>query len=373
MLLFSLLESGALDAARGDVIVFNNTSAEHPETYRFVDRCQREAAQHGVPFFLVEFQTYEDCRRGEWTRLPTYRLATAAPHREGRADVGLDWRGEVYEELLSWAAYVPNQFRRSCTKHLKLEPTRQFLADWLRGKWETPRLGHHGTASRIDPGVRYRIHREHGGTMPEEVFRRKHAYCWSRRHAREAQRYNAFWPGARNGRRQPARRHEHVTLIGLRSDEHGRVRLVQARSGHATAADGEHVYMPLYDTKATTVDVERFWRDLDRDLALPAAAGLSNCVYCFLKGGANLERVHTAMVNGEAWIDGFGPVARTPSDVRWWRRIGALYERDLDTESRGRRAGVSRIGFFGARRFEYDDVGKPNRLNDAPPAGDCVL
>ncbi|MDE0480273.1 MAG: hypothetical protein OXI13_11685, partial [Gammaproteobacteria bacterium] len=29
MLLFTLLENGLLDSARGDVIVFNNTSAEH--------------------------------------------------------------------------------------------------------------------------------------------------------------------------------------------------------------------------------------------------------------------------------------------------------------------------------------------------------
>ena len=33
MLLFCLLENRVLDAARGDVIVFNNTSAEHPDTY----------------------------------------------------------------------------------------------------------------------------------------------------------------------------------------------------------------------------------------------------------------------------------------------------------------------------------------------------
>lgn len=51
MLLFTLLESGLLDAARGDVIVFNNTSAEHPETYRFVGRCMRAARAYGIPFF----------------------------------------------------------------------------------------------------------------------------------------------------------------------------------------------------------------------------------------------------------------------------------------------------------------------------------
>ena len=35
MLLFTLLENGLLRQERGDVVVFNNTSSEHPETYRF--------------------------------------------------------------------------------------------------------------------------------------------------------------------------------------------------------------------------------------------------------------------------------------------------------------------------------------------------
>ena len=35
MLLFTLLEAGLLNAQRGDVVIFNNTSAEHPATYEF--------------------------------------------------------------------------------------------------------------------------------------------------------------------------------------------------------------------------------------------------------------------------------------------------------------------------------------------------
>ena len=74
MLLFTLLENGLLNRERGDVIVFNNTSAEHPDTYQFVRDCMCAAQRYGIPFFQVEFQTYEDVRRGEWTRLPSYRL-----------------------------------------------------------------------------------------------------------------------------------------------------------------------------------------------------------------------------------------------------------------------------------------------------------
>ncbi|MDD9980228.1 MAG: hypothetical protein OXU81_02545 [Gammaproteobacteria bacterium] len=32
---------------------------------------------------------------------------------------------------LSWAGYVPNQFNCICTRHLKLDVTRNFLKDWL--------------------------------------------------------------------------------------------------------------------------------------------------------------------------------------------------------------------------------------------------
>lgn len=40
MLLFTLLENGILNPERGDVVVFNNTSCEHPETYKFAAKCK---------------------------------------------------------------------------------------------------------------------------------------------------------------------------------------------------------------------------------------------------------------------------------------------------------------------------------------------
>ena len=150
MLLFALLENGLLDPNRGDVIVFNNTSAEHPDTYRFVRDCMHTARRYGVPFFQIEFQTYEDARQGEWTRLPSYRLVNEQPKSAANGE-GFHWRGEVYEELLSWTGYVPNQFNRICTRHLKLDVTRNFLKDWLASKPTIPRLGHYGNASRLDP------------------------------------------------------------------------------------------------------------------------------------------------------------------------------------------------------------------------------
>ena len=78
MLLFTLLENGLLSAERGDVVVFNNTSCEHPETYRFAATCKEIVEQrYGIPFFWVEFQTYEDARRGEWAASGAIAWSTA--------------------------------------------------------------------------------------------------------------------------------------------------------------------------------------------------------------------------------------------------------------------------------------------------------
>ena len=165
MLLFTLLENKILDAARGDVIIFNNTSAEHPDTYRFAQDCSKASDRYGIPSFWIEFQTYEDARNGEWTRLPSYRLVNDQPKSPENPD-GFHWRGEVFEELLSWRGYVPNQFARICTQNMKLEATRMFLKDWLASKETIPRLGHYGNASRVDSDTLYERHIRNGGCGP---------------------------------------------------------------------------------------------------------------------------------------------------------------------------------------------------------------
>ena len=150
MLLFLLLENGILQADRGDVVIFNNTSAEHPETYRFTALCKRIVEEYyGIPFFWLEFQTYEDARAGAWTRLPSYKLVTSVQHSEQKPN-GYSCKGELFEELLSWSGFVPNQFSRTCTKRLKLESTKLFLRDWLACKEGITRQGHHSDNSRLD-------------------------------------------------------------------------------------------------------------------------------------------------------------------------------------------------------------------------------
>ena len=374
MLLFALLENGLLDPARGDVIVFNNTSAEHPDTYRFVHDCMRTARRYGVPFFQVEFQTYEDSRQGEWTRLPTYRLVNEEPFSATNPD-GFHWRGEAYEELLSWTGYVPNQFNRICTRHLKLEVTRNFLKDWLAARPSIPRLGHFGNGSRIDPHITYRRHKSNQGGVPKDIFLRKRAYAWARPHFRPEQRYDTFvpeWvpfdnPSLRGktlgdkawfGKKGNERGVEYVAFIGLRGDEAHRVQRVGARSDSEAGYEGEHVYMPLSDMAVTRDDVNAFWDRQDWDLTLPNSAGLSNCVFCFLKGLANLQHVCERMEDAAtADVPGFGPLAGTPCDLAWWNRIEREYGRDLLAEKRKVRGNSTRIGFFGTDAFSYKDLG----------------
>ncbi len=366
MLLFTLLESGLLDAARGDVIVFNNTSAEHPETYRFVGRCMRAARAYGIPFFQVEFQTYEDARKGEWSRLPTYRLVNEQPKSPNNPD-GFHWRGEVYEEMLSHSGYVPNQFDRTCTQKLKLEVTRSFLRDWLSSKPSIPRLGHYGDRSRMDEDVAFRRHGRSGGGVPRDIFVRKRTFVWNRPHFRPEQRFDAYCPdwkpfenAALAGRTFGGKAAfgkggvEYVAMIGLRADEPQRIARVAERNSSDAGFEGEHVYMPLGDMAVTRDDVNAFWEHQDWDLALPKDASLSNCVFCFLKGAANLAQIRARMEREKVIVvEGYGPLVNTPCDLAWWDRLETSYGRDLHAERRKTRGTVSHIGFFGGDGVSY--------------------
>ena len=57
--------------------------------------------------------------------------------------------------------------------------------------------------------------------------------------------------------------------------------------------------MPLVDMHVAASDVNEFWGRQDWDLTLPPDSGLSNCVYCFLKGGATLRKVHREMEDAQ--------------------------------------------------------------------------
>ena len=371
MLLFALLENRLLDPDRGDVIVFNNTASEHPGTYRFARDCKEASSRYGIPFFWIEFQTYEDARNGEWTRLPSYRLVNDEPRSKENQD-GFHWRGEVFEELLSWSGYVPNQFSRICTKKMKLEVTRMFLKDWLACNDGIPRLGHFGQQSRMELNAMYRRHLRNHGAVPKKIFARKKSYALSRPHIRPEQKYRAFssaWKKFHNaalegrifGNQASFGRGgvEYVAFVGLRGDEQVRVERVQARNAGpgSVGYKGEHVYMPLAEMSVTRDKVNAFWNQQEWDLTLPQEGSLSNCVYCFLKGAANLRTVRNRMEEEKHLHEpGFGSLLGTPSDIRWWIRMESTYARDLVAEGRpitGNPASKT-IGFFGTKtNFSY--------------------
>ncbi len=371
MLLFTLLANKILDQDRGDVIIFNNTSSEHPETYRFARDCKDASTRYGIPFFWIEFQTYEDARNGEWTRLPTYRIVNERPRSSQNQD-GFHWRGEVFEELLSWSGYVPNQFSRICTANMKLETTRMFLKDWLVGRESIPRLGHYGNRSRIDLDSMYRRHLRHRGGVPKSIFAKKKAFVLSRPYFRPEQRYidySSSWRPFENSKLAAKTSEkqtlfgkdgvEYIAFVGLRGDEQLRVRRVFARNSGpgASGYTGEHVYMPLADLGITRKNVNAFWDQQPWDLSLPQQGSLSNCVYCFLKGVSNLRNVRESMEKEKNdKVPGFGTLLGTPSDIAWWIKMEEKYGRDLVAEKRKIKSNLANtvIGFFGTETdFSY--------------------
>ena len=397
-LLFTLLENGFLKQERGDVVVFNNTSCEHPETYKFVAKCKNRVEAAGIPFFFVQFQTYEDARQGEWRRISSYRLVNERPFSEDNPD-GFQWRGEVFEEMLSYKAYLPNQFSRVCTQSLKLEVTRQFLRDWFASKKGIPRQGHGLEESQVDLRQLYRLHVRNGGGVPEDVLLAKKRFMLSRPTNRPRQIYKDFsapsaafenptLKGKVFGRKALFGKGgiEYVAFIGLRGDEQLRVARVETRSSnpHANQGyEGEHVYMPLAKMQVSKDDVNVFWEQQSWDLNLPRNGALSNCVYCFLKGVNVLSQAHDAMeVQKNEPIKNFGSTIGTPCDVDWWSTKEREYGRDLEIEKRERTNpdAPDRIGFFGASsRFSYDilanyakDGGNLDEFSDSVLPCDCT-
>lgn len=380
MLLFTLLEAGFLKAERGDVVIFNNTSAEHPKTYDFAHRCKQLAEKkYDIPFFWLEYQTYEDARNGEYTRLPSYRLVNVEPRSETNPD-GYHWRGEVYEELLSWNGFVPTIFQRTCTQSLKLETTRAFLKEWFANKPQTERLGHFGKSSRLEDDDLYERHLRNGGGVPREIFLDKKQFARERPICRQAQFYADFSTPAREFKSSYLDENvfgesvvfgedgvEYLSFVGLRADEPHRVaRVRQRNSGGPESASygGEHAYMPLFDMDVTRKDVENFWKKQNWNLELDPKDGLSNCTYCFLKGLKVLQNAHIAL---GAVVD--EELQNTPCDLKWWVNLERKYGRDMKAENRRIKREIPNdfIGFFGAKSaFSYQ------RLAEAPSQKDCL-
>ncbi len=389
MMLMLLLEQGLLQRDRGDVIVFNNTSAEHPATYDFVRACSRRAeVDHGIPFFWIEYATYEDAHNGDWTRRGSYRLVNEQPLAESNPD-GYSWRGEVFEELVSQQGFLPSRHKRICTTHLKLRTTNEFLSEWFAGKESTEWRGHFHPEPQLTDSAVIARHRRSRGRMDDAELLRKKAFVRSRpptlpeqdfaNFSRVGASHMATGPFAERGYPEFAPMSgedltEYVSLIGLRADEPRRVARVMERnrlsSGDPERAkreltDGEILCTPLADVGVSNEDVIAFWADRDWRLALPPESNLSNCVYCFMKGTSAIPKVRRDVASADGILpEEFRSVPDTPSDIRWWANLEARYERQplKRYSGRGRRSRKTvTIGFWGVDAdVTYRDLSELN-------------
>ena len=350
MMTLKLLEQNALDPARGDMVLFNNTGAEAPATYAFARRIAARVEAAQIPFLCAEFATAEVEHHGRWIRTPTYRLVNQRPRTAANFD-GFDRHGTPFEELISWSGYTPSQWNRTCTAELKLRTTTRLLDDWLSAVPGPPAIGHQAPHSRIDPDDAWARHQRAGGRRSREAFLRTRAFAWQQPGHRAAQRFAEFSESADTYASAQGRAHNaatasrtnatrgYVSLIGLRADEPRRIAVVQNRAGLArndwTLPDGdsidEYTVFPLDDAHITRDDVDAYWRGQPDDLEIPSDVALSNCVYCFLKGTRALRAVH-AHIEGSAALhpELETPRAGTPCDWRWWAALEARYGRDLD-------------------------------------------
>ena len=374
MMLLLLLEKRVLDPARGDVVVFNNTSAEHPATYDFVRACSNYTeSRFGVPFYWIEYATFEDAYNGNWTRRPSFRLVNQKPLTKANPN-GYRWQGEVFEELVSVQGFLPSRHTRTCTKHLKVQSTSDFLTEWFEGNLETERRGHYHQTSQISDEDLIDRHRKSGGKMTDEELLFKKSYARACPPAIEVQRFSEFScvgshhmmdnqavrnDSSEEGSINDQDKLEYLSFIGLRADEPLRVARVQTRSDFQNKKDDssqisndtEIVRTPLADAGVTNADVNSFWGSRDWGLQLPTDAGLSNCVYCFMKGTRNIRKIKRDIEQVDAILPKeIRSVPNTPSDILWWVDLEEKYQRKPVKRYKGRGRPSQKkvtVGFWG--------------------------
>lgn len=386
MMLVILLENNILKPERGDVVLFNNTSAEHPATYDFVVRMKKYVESKGVPFFINEFQTYETVVRGDWKRRPSYRLAKPYPLSDKHPD-GYSNRGEVFEESLAWSGMVPTIYERTCTIWMKMFPTQEFLGDWFARKSQIEELGHCFGKSKMDIEEMHKEHLKNRGKMSEELFKKRRHFLLQRPTFRPEQFFNDYstvsYGVNRNtvlnetviaGKSQMSgdSHTQFITLLGFRGEEDNRYKRMLSRNEETRSnyqPDGEYSYAPLYNLKIDQNQVLDFWKMQSGRIKpkLPANINLSNCVYCFLKGYGSLSEIATKK---KVFEDKLPPKLRaesrkrkTPNNLSWWKKMEEQYRRPKPPEN-GELIGVEAekegqyFGFFGLGERGYDLVQK---------------
>ena len=358
-LLFSMLKNNMLKASRGDVIVFNNTSAEHSKTYEFVMECKKRCEdEYDIPFFLTEFQTFEDSKNGIYDRFQSYRLVNEKPYSEDNPN-GYHHKGEVFEELISWQMYLPSLMSgRTCTKKMKMDVTYEFLNDWFSNVDALSRLGHYGESSRISKDALYAKHKKKGGEVPQDIYNTKKEFCLTRPLFRPMQQFQGFTNVNIDKKKICIHKKdiEFCSFIGFRSDEP--LRLVKMKNRIDSKINdnvdvaylrenNEHIYTPMVEFGITQEDIKTYWDGQDWDLGLPYDGSLGNCVYCFMKGGNKLSNIESITTENN------------PENIDWWINIEKKYQRDLVAEDRKIRTETKNpfINFFGVNgKISYEII-----------------
>lgn len=391
MMLMNLLERRALRPERGDVIVFNNTSAEHPATYEFTRKMKTLAERaYNIPFFWIEYQSYEDSSRHGWQRNPSYRLVNEYPCSEENPH-GYRYKGETFEEMISLNGFLPNMQNRVCTQTMKIFITNAFLTDWLAQKSGIERLGHYGDTARMtDEGV-ITVHRVHGGETPDHILLEKKAFVRNSLFIREQALWQDFTRSevrinndaikdaviGGKGQLFGDRAIEYVSCLGIRKDEEGRVGKIQARIDSAKRGKGqslfqqppgERILAPLVTENVSRQQVIDFWEGRKTwafDLDLPSTGLYSNCVYCPLKGERKLLEIAKEELSGNAHTE------LTPASIDWWVNMERKYSRNLKEEKREitSEKAIEYIGFFGAAEEHVYQQIKEKALRGANMAG----
>ena len=367
MMLLELLKQNSLKPERGDVIVFNNTSAEHPATYEFTRKMKALVEEkYNIPFFWIEFRTYEDSSKHGWRRNPSYRLVNENPYSDKNKD-GYRFRGEVYEEMVSLSGFLPNMQARNCTQTLKIFITNSFLTDWLAQKMGIERLGHYGETARMTDEDVINAHKAHRGATPGPILLAKREFVRKMDFVRQ----KALWKNFTNsdlcfdneeiknsvigdkGQLFGDHAIAFVSCLGIRKDEEIRVEKIKARIEGAKHEKGnslfnqpsrETILAPLVDDNISKQDVLNFWKKQAFDLDLPDSGLFSNCVYCPLKGKAKLLKIATEELSGHEKAE------TTPASIDWWIEMEEKYSRDLKAEKRSVTSEneINFVGFFGA-------------------------
>ena len=370
MMLMEMLRQKQLNPERGDVIVFNNTSAEHPATYEFTRQMKAlSEKKYRIPFFWIEYQTYEDAGKHGWQRKESYRLVNERPY-SARNKAGYRFKGEVYEEMISLSGFLPNMQNRTCTQKLKIFITNSFLTDWFAQKPGIERLGHYGDATRMTDEDVINIHKNSNGSTPTNILLEKRKFVRGTNFVREKATWQDFVNCELRFDNEEVKNSvignkgqlfgdsaiSYVSCLGIRKDEEIRVEKIKDRithskkNGKATSLSGqppeENILAPLVDNGISRRDVIDFWKNQEFDLELPDSGNFSNCVYCPLKGKAKLLQVTTTELAGKKQI------ALTPASIDWWIKMEKKYSRNLKAEKRSITSSkdISFIGFFGTTK-----------------------